>query len=52
MAKNKKPEKDFNDLFEKISSQLERVIICLEKRLSGQVFPDFNSKKELENKED
>ena len=35
-----------------ISFQLERIICCLEKQLSGQVFPDFNSKKELENKED
>ena len=47
--KKKEPEsKDIAQWLEKISSQLERLIICQEKKLSGQVFNNFDSKKLLE----
>ena len=50
MFKEKKAEpKDLNHWLEKISSQLERLIICQEKRLSGEVVKNFNSKKEVNN---
>ena len=41
---------DVSAWLEKISSQLERLIICQEKRLSGQVIQDFDSKEYLTNK--
>ena len=50
-SKKKIQSKDTSYWLEKISLQLERLVICNEKRLTGQVFPDFDSKKELKNKE-
>ena len=50
MFKEKKAEpRDLTQWLEKISGQLERLIICQEKRLSGQVIKNFNSKKEVNN---
>ena len=48
--KDKEPEgnNDITHWLETISSQLERLIICQEKKLSGQVFNNFDSKKHLE----
>ena len=51
----KKPEKkpaDMNQWLEKISSQLERMIICMEKRLSGEVLREFNSEQHLKTKKE
>ena len=52
MLKKKEQEPESNNdithWLEKISSQLERLIICQEKKLSGQVFNNFDSKKLLE----
>ena len=47
----KGPKQDTAYWLAKISKQLECLVLCHEKRLSGQVFPDFNSKQELKNKE-
>ena len=47
--KSSKP--DLNDWLEKISDQLERLIICHEKQLGGQVIQGFDSQKELDNRE-
>lgn len=51
---NKEPKevkevKEVKDWLAVISSQLERLIICQEKRLSGEVLKDFNSKQHLTN---
>lgn len=49
----KNPESDSNKAIsqwlETISSQLERLIVCQEKRLSGEVIKEFNSKQHIEN---
>lgn len=51
-SQNKKVEPrqppDLTGWLEKISNQLERLILCQEKRLSGEVLKDFNSKQFLE----
>lgn len=45
-------DKDVTHWLKTISSQLERLIICEEKKLSGQVLKNFNSKQHLKlNKE-
>ena len=60
LKKNKLPmvvakpqqKKDTPDLIkwlEKISGQLERLILCQEKKLSGEVLKNFNSKEEVKN---
>ena len=50
--KTKKSSKpDFNFWFSKLSDQLERLIICHEKQLGGQVIQGFDSQKELDNRE-
>lgn len=44
----KKPvNNDIAKWLEKISHQLERLIICEEKHLSGEVIKNFNSKQHL-----
>lgn len=48
----KKPKTDVAFWLEKISSQLERLILCHEKQLGGQVLSNFNSQAELESRED
>ena len=51
--KDKEPEsKDIAQWLEKISSQLERLIVCQEIKLSGQVHNNFDSKKHLEQKKE
>ena len=35
------------EVLKQISDQLERLIVCQEKRLSGEVIKDFNSKEHL-----
>ena len=56
MLKKEKVEKvhavtihDTHKILEKISKQLERLILCQEKKLSGEVFKNFNSQKEVDN---
>ena len=49
--KDKAPKKDVCFWLSQISSQLERLVICNEKRLSGRVFDKFNSKAELKKEE-
>ena len=46
--KTKQP-KDLCQWLERINKQLERLILCQEKRLSGEVVKNFNSKKEVDN---
>ena len=45
--KDNKEPKEIKDWLAVISSQLERLIICQEKKLSGEVLKDFNSKQHL-----
>ena len=49
MSKKVKKPVDTNHWLEKISKQLERLIVCQEKRLSGEVLKNFNSKQHLKN---
>ena len=48
--KDKAPKKDVCFWLSQISSQLERIVLCQEKKLSGQNFPDYNSKEDLKNR--
>ena len=51
--KDKEPEsKDIAEWLAKISSQLERLIVCQEVKLSGQVYTNFSSEKHLEQKKE
>ena len=46
MSKEKKKTEKVhstNDLLNRISDQLERLIVCEEKKLSGQIIENFNS---------
>lgn len=47
--KEKKEPQEIKEWLAVISSQLERLIICQEKKLSGEVLKDFNSKQHLNN---
>ena len=49
--KQSSKQPDLNYWFSKLSDQLERLIICHEKQLAGQVIPDFDSKAELKEKQ-
>ena len=44
MFKKEKQPQDLNQWLERISNQLERLIVCQEKKLSGEVIKDFKSK--------
>ena len=51
--KTKKETIDFGPIclgLDKISYQLERLILCQEKRLSGQMIPEYDSKEDLKTK--
>ena len=53
MSKQKKEKVPVNDthlLLQKISSQMERLIACQEKRLSGEVIYNFNSAEYVKEK--
>ena len=52
-TKTKKTEKQPVDLtgwLERISNQLERLILCHEKQLSGRVLPDYVSREDLKER--
>ena len=44
MKNKKNHEPDLKDWLKKIHSLLERLVVCQEKKLSGEVLKDFNSK--------
>ena len=58
MSKNKTKKEtldqkqDIAYWLDRINSQLERIVLCQEKRLSGKSFPDYDSKEDLKSKED
>ena len=50
MSKADRDIQDIKNVLIKISHQFERLIACQEKKLSGEVIKDFNSKQHI-NKE-
>ena len=48
MAEKKQTQQEVVTWLKKLSQQLERLIICQEKRLGGEVLKDFNSKQFLQ----
>ena len=50
-TQKKAPAKDVCFWLSQISSQLERLILCHEKRLSGESYPDYDSKEDLKSRE-
>ena len=47
MFEKEKRPKEITEWLARISDQLERLIVCQEKRLSGVVLKDFNSKQHI-----